>query len=326
MSYPFFRSWCGLTIPFLLFAFLPMGLLAQTPPSPPSAVAGADDDREVSTHVINPLDRLLIVVYAGDRQTAEYQKVVQSDGTVYLPYLERDVHIGGLVISEAERMLEELSRKVVREPRVVLTILSSYSQSVSTYGKIASRTVELNTPMRVLQLLARVGGPLEGAIEDSIRVISNDGSLRFFNFRKVNRNPDDADNFLLKPGDIVFVPGPDDFTVLVFGAVKNAGAYPMKNGDRILDAVLRAGSWTPNAEIGKLRMLRTTDTGKVSVSEVDLKRVFNHADTRQNQALRNGDMVYIPEKKSSIMQPTYLVLSMVYMLLTSVTLYDALKD
>jgi protein involved in polysaccharide export with SLBB domain len=324
MQLTLFRSCIGLTVLVLQCVALPTVIPAQ--PSSSFSPAQPDSSREVSTHVINPLDRLLIVVYAGERQTAEYQKVVQSDGTVYLPYLERDVQIGGLVISEAERMLEELSRKVVREPRVVLTILSSYSQSVSTYGKIASRTVELNTPMRVLQLLARVGGPLEGAIEDSIRVISNDGSLRFFNYRQVNRNPDDTDNFLLKPGDIVYVPGPDDFTVLVFGEVKNAGAYSMKNGDRILDAVLRAGSWTTSAEIGKLRMLRSTGAGRVTVSEVDLRRVFNNADIRQNQALRNGDIVYIPEKRTSIMQPTYLVLSMVYMLLTSMTLYDALKD
>ena len=53
-----------------------------------SPLAAGGKSENVSTYVINPLDRLLIVVYASDKQTAEYQKYVQSDGTVYLPFIE----------------------------------------------------------------------------------------------------------------------------------------------------------------------------------------------------------------------------------------------
>lgn len=296
---------------------------AQTvPPTDPAAQAG----EPVSTHVINPLDRLLIVVYAGDKLTVEYEKVVQSDGAVYLPFLEQDVRIGGLVLPEAERALEDLSRKVVREPRVVITVLSSYAQSVFTYGRIANRAVDLVTPMRVLQLLARVGGPTEGAIEDSIRIISTDGTVNIFNHRVVSRDPNDESNIFLKPGDIVYVPGADDFTVMVFGAVNSPGAFRLKNGDHLLDAVLRAGSWSPEADIRKLRLLRTDRPGKPDVAEVNLEKVFNRADTRQNHTLGDGDIIFIPTKKPSIMQPTQAVLTMIYMLLTSVTVYQALND
>lgn len=282
--------------------------------------AAAENDREnASTYMINPLDRLLIVVYAGEKQTAEYQKYVQSDGTVYLPFIEQDVKIGGLMLLDAQRKLEELSRKYIKEPRVVITMLSSFSQNVSTYGRISNRNVELNAPLRILQLIAKVGGPLDGAIEDSIRVISTDGAVKLFNFRKVNRNPSSAENFLLKPGDIVFVPGADDFSVMVFGEVRNPGVYRLKSGDRVLDALMRAGSWVQTAQIKKLRILRTKVGSKTEVKESNLKIIFNNADTKQNYVLQDGDIIFVPEKGFALSQPTTVILGMIY---TALLIYN----
>ena len=165
------------------------------------------DARDImGTYVVNPLDKLLIVVYAGEKQISRFEDFVKSDETIYLPFLEKDVQIGGLRILEAEEVLEKLSRSFIKEPRIVITVVSSFSQSVSTYGKIASRNTELKTPMRMLQLLARVGGLQDGARADSIRVISLDGSIKYFDYTEVNKNPTDENNIHLNPGDIVFVP------------------------------------------------------------------------------------------------------------------------
>jgi polysaccharide export outer membrane protein len=286
-------------------------------------LAAEGESENISTYVINPLDRLLIVVYASDKQTAEYEKYVQSDGTVYLPFIEQDVQIGGLMLLDAQRKLEELSRKYIKEPRVVITVISSFSQSVSTYGKISNRIVELNTPLRILQLIAKVGGPLENAIVDSIRVISTDGSVRLFNYRKVNRNPSSKENFLLKPGDIVFVPGADDFSVMVFGAVKNPGSYRLKSGDRVLDALMSAGSWAGTAEIKKLRILRIRVKGYTEVKEVNLNKIFDNADTRQNYILQDGDIIFVPEKGAGF-QPMN-ILTMVYTILLAYNAWLAVR-
>lgn len=286
---------------------------------------GTPESEDISTYVINPLDRLLIVIYAGDKQTGEYTRYIQSDGTVYLPFLEQDVKLGGLMLLEAQRKLENISRKFIKEPRVVITVISSFSRNVSTYGKIANRNVELNTPMRVLQVIARVGGPLDGAIDDSIRVISNDGSVRLFNYRKVNRNPSSAENFLLKPGDIIFVPGADDFSVMVFGGVRNSGVYRLKTGDRVLDALMRAGSWVGTARIDKVRILRTRRGTGVEVTHSDLNRLFEKADTSQNHVLKDGDIIFIPEKGPSIFQPITVIMGTIYTALLTYSVYLAVK-
>ena len=313
----FSRPMVRLLLFLLVLAAHPVYSQAQAVNASPKASVNPGVNRDAaSTYVISPLDQLLIVVYAGDKQTGEYQKFVQSDGAVYLPYLEQDVKIGGIMLLDAEKIIEELSRKVIREPRVVITVISSFSQYVFTYGKITNSSVPLNTPLRVLQLIARVGGPQEGAIEDSIRVISADGAVRYFNYRKVNRNPSTDDNFLLKPGDIVFVPGANDYMVQVMGEVRIAGQYSMKNGDRVLDALLRAGSWNTTAEIKKVRLLRVS-RGKNIIREVNLNGIFKNADSKQNYMLQNGDILFVPTKGQSKLQPLYIVISTLSVSLTA---------
>ncbi len=311
-----------------LFFIVCSSPVAQVTPSAPSnaATRRVSPDDNIPTYVLHPQDKLLIVVYAGERQTGEYEKYVQSDGTVYLPYLEQDVKIGGLMLLDAQKMIEELSRKFIKEPRVVITVLNSFSQSVSTYGMIANQTIEMGTPIRVLHLLARVGGPLPGAVEDSIRVISSDGKVRFFNYRRVNRNPALAENFLLNPGDIVFVPGADDYSVMVFGEVRTNGSFRLKQGDRVLDAMLRAGSWLASADIRKVKVLRAKFRGGFETKNVDMKKLFDSADSKQNIVLQQGDIIYVPVKPTSFMQPATIAIGGLYTVLMAITAWQNIKN
>ncbi|MCE5251763.1 SLBB domain-containing protein [bacterium] len=301
----------------------------ETAPVTPNVPAGDNSFNTqdiMKTYMINPLDRLLIVVYAGEKQTTELEKYVQSDGSVYLPFIEQDVVLGGLMVLEAQKKLEELARTYIKEPRVVITVMSSYSQTVSTYGKIANRNFELNAPMRILQLIARAGGPLENAHEDSIRVISRDGTIRFFNFRKVNLNPTNETNFLLKPGDIVYVPGIEDFSVIVFGDIRTAGVYKMRQGERLLDALVKAGSWTAQADLKNVRIIRVNKGKKAQVMEVDLKNIFNKGNTQLNYQLRDGDMIFVPTSRMPLVLQTVSTFFGILSTLTyTFTLYQTTK-
>ncbi|HUT63690.1 MAG TPA: SLBB domain-containing protein [Anaerolineae bacterium] len=281
----------------------------------------------METYMINSLDRLLIVVYAGEKQIEKYEEYVKSDGNIYFPFLEKDVKIGGLRVLDAEDMLEKLALNYIKEPRVGITVVSSYYQTVSTYGKIASRTVDLKTPIRILQLLARVGGPLEDANVDSIRVISVDGNIRYFNYKEVNKNPTDENNFFLRPGDIVFAPGEEDFSVMVLGDVNKAGTYPMKRGQRLVDAILKAGSWNPSADIKNVRVLTTTQINDVEVKKINLNKIFDRGELELNYALRDGDIVYVPTKRAPVLiQLTASIMQIIYTIVTSYVVYHSLHD
>ena len=113
---------CGLLTAVLFFS-VAFSLAAQetTSTAGDTVTRRVSVDENAPTYVLQPQDKILIVVYAGEKQTGEYEKYVQSGGTVYLPYLEQDVKIGGLMLLDAQKMIEELSRKFIREPRVVIT-------------------------------------------------------------------------------------------------------------------------------------------------------------------------------------------------------------
>jgi len=286
----------------------------------------AEGREMMGTYVVNPLDRLMLVIYAGDRQIESFEEFVKSDGTVYLPFLEQDVKIGGLRILEAEEVLERLSRTSIKEPRIVITVLSSYSQTVSTYGRIVSMDVDIMNPMRVLQLIAKAGGPLPDARADSIRVISLDGEIKYFDFDKVNKNPTGDDNFFLKPGDIVFVPGINDFSVTVLGDVRTPGTYGMKSGGKLIDALVKSGSWSPSGDISNISIVRVSAGGQVQVLEINLEEYLEDGNAVMNYALMDGDVVHVPGKKGSIlMAQINAIMSILYTVVTTYTVVTALR-
>ena len=227
----------------------------QTAKPPVSAdVAEISENEMINLYSINPLDEVLIVMYAGEKQIGEFKKYVQSDGTVYLPFLEKDVKIGGMRVLEAQKLIEDLALKYIKSPRIQITVTSSSSQSVSTYGKVENRTIDLKIPMKILHLMARVGGPQEGARTDSIKVISRNGEIRIFNYEKANKNPNGANNFYLRPGDIIYVPDEGNMNVVVVGNVNKAGVYSIKDDKHVVDALLKAGSWSETADIKNVKL------------------------------------------------------------------------
>ena len=293
-----------------------------------SSVAEMTEARDsLGSYIINPLDRLVIVIYAGERRIDEIDDHVKSDGTVYLPFLERDVAIGGMRILDAEDELEKLSRASIRDPRIVITLMSSYSQTVSTYGKITNVDVEMKSPIRVLQLIAKAGGPDEDAKTDSIRVISVDGTVRFFDYERVNRRPSTIENFYLKPGDIVFVPGIDDFSVMVLGNATTPGRYYLEEGDKLLDALVRAGSWGVDADVKNVRLLRVRVGRRVEVFKINLEEIFDKGKVSMNYRLEDGDIIYIPaETTQRFITIFYTVLMSISTTMSIFLIIDTLRD
>ena len=317
---------------FIVITMVGMTAVAQDTPAGrggmESSVAVMSETRDsLGSYVISPLDRLVIVVYAGDRRIDEIDDHVKSDGTVYLPFLEKDVTLGGLRILDAEDELEKLSRDSIRDPRIVITLMSSYSQTVSTYGKINNVDVEIRSPIRVLQLIAKAGGPEEDAKTDSIRVISVDGSVRFFDYDRVNRRPSNIENFYLTPGDIVFVPGIDDFSVMVLGNANAPGRYYLEKGDKLLDALVKAGSWGADADVEKVRMLRVRVGRRVEVFKINLEDIFDKGEVSMNYRLEDGDIIYIPtEKTQRYLTILYTVLTSISTILSIFLIADTLRN
>ena len=110
--------------------------------------------------------------------------------------------------------------------------------------------------------------------------------------------------------------------VFVLGQVNRPGPIVFKFGQRIMEAVAGAGSFT---EAAYLEAATLTHVGSQESIPVNLRKLFFDGDMSQNLSLKDGDTIFIPEDTKN----KYFVLGevmrpMMYRLKTNVTVIDAI--
>jgi polysaccharide export outer membrane protein len=105
---------------------------------------------------------------------------------------------------------------------------------------------------------------------------------------------DQQANVALQPGDMMVVPeSRNRFAVL--GAVNTPGTFPLTEGLRLVDAVAMAGGPTNRGRLTNVILVRV-EGGQTRRIEVNLERALSGRDPEQNPALRNGDIVFVPDR------------------------------
>ncbi|HVZ21940.1 MAG TPA: SLBB domain-containing protein, partial [Vicinamibacterales bacterium] len=70
----------------------------------------------------------------------------------------------------------------------------------------------------------------------------------------------------------------------VFGEVKNPGAYPIRTGTTVLQALSLAGGLTPAAARGRVKVVRLVNGQKLEIT------------VKLDDVVRPGDTVTVPER------------------------------
>jgi polysaccharide biosynthesis/export protein len=84
--------------------------------------------------------------------------------------------------------------------------------------------------------------------------------------------------------------------VKVIGQVKTPGSLPYRDGMTVLDAVLAVGGLSQFAAGNRARLVRR-ESGKQTEIKLKLDDLLNKGDTKQDLALRPGDILVIPETR-----------------------------
>jgi polysaccharide export outer membrane protein len=82
--------------------------------------------------------------------------------------------------------------------------------------------------------------------------------------------------------------------VKVVGQVQHPSALPYREGMRVLDAILAVGGLTQFASGNRARIVRMED-GKEIIIHVKVADLVNSGDVRQNQLLKPGDVLVVPQ-------------------------------
>lgn len=156
---------------------------------------------------------------------------------------------------------------------------------------------------RVLDGIAKAGGLLETAAADLVSVTrQTDAQSEIFavNLDELMKNRFLESNFLLEGGDVIIVPEANR-SVMVLGEVARPGYYPLGQEQRLLDVVALAGGMTNNAAGDLVQVTRVNADDNISSTAVyNLDAVIKGLSS-ENPLVEPGDVIYIPERKASVL-------------------------
>jgi polysaccharide export outer membrane protein len=179
------------------------GAQANAAPAPAATDNGAANS---AAYRIGPEDVLDIAVWKNADLTRRVP--VRPDGMISLPLIN-DVRAAGLTPLELRDVLVKKLAEYMPTPQVSVLVAEVRSFKVSVLGEVsfAGRHV-LQSKATVLDALAMSGGLKPFAARSRIVVLrpNGNGTERIpFNYDKVVAG-DGAENFYLRPGDIILVP------------------------------------------------------------------------------------------------------------------------
>lgn len=169
---------------------------------PVTPVAPVDDDT-----TLNPGDTFDVRVYGEDDLSATYR--VAQDGSIDFPLIGRIAVAGSEPTEVADLIARQLrDGEFLREPHVSVLVKESESRVVSVMGAVASSgTHPMRSGLTVVQAISLAGGFTPLANRNGTVVTRRvNGELKRYNVPVDDISRGRAEDFLLRSGDIVFVP------------------------------------------------------------------------------------------------------------------------
>ena len=194
-----------LAFTFVMFVFALCGTTAAQAPSKEAAPALAGPGND---YIIGVEDIMAINVWK-DAELSLKDVVVRPDGKISFP-LVGDIQADGLTVKQLQDTITDKLKEYVTAPVVTVTITRIFSKSVSIVGQVQKPGVyTIGSPMTVIELLSRAGGPTIDAKTKKIKIFrkENGKTLMFlFNYNDIVSGKNLSQNILLKSGDEIVVP------------------------------------------------------------------------------------------------------------------------
>lgn len=278
--------------------------------------ASALAQRVEGAYRLQPEDVIRIQI-VGEPELSAPQVTVSRDGKISVPIVG-EVQAGGLTTSELEQLIGRRYREmqILREPRVSVTIIQFHRPRVSVLGFVQRPgTYEFKEGDRVLDALSLGGSVIaERARLEESWMQRADGTKINLNLYRLFYEGDLTQNILLQDGDTIYVPEETQNRYFVGGQVKRPGQYTWRPGLTVLDALSQAAWETERARLSQTFVIRKKPDGSEERIRVDVVRLLNKADMKQNVELQPGDVVYVSETNTPNYDQIYRILSVVWIM------------
>jgi len=167
-------------------------------------MAGAPPD---DSYGLEPGDIVRISVW---REEALDQGVlVRPDGGISFP-LAGEVNAEGKTIPEVTDEIAQRLAEYIPNPVVTVSLQQNDGNRIYVTGRVNQPGVFLvNRPVDIMQALSMAGGLTPFADKDAITILRRQGNTQIaipFNYKKVQKGQDLAQNIVLQAGDTLVVP------------------------------------------------------------------------------------------------------------------------
>jgi polysaccharide export outer membrane protein len=239
---------------------------------------------------------------------------VESEGFVNFPMAGR-LKVSGLSVDRLSSELTNRLKEFYLNPEISVTMTEFRSQQVSVVGSVnASGLQVLQGPKTLVEVLSQAGGlradagpmvrvtreikwgrlPVAGAHDDP----SGEYSIAELDAQSVLSAANPAQNFLVRPNDVISVPKAD--IVYVLGEVKKPGGFVLSAREElsVLEALSMAEGFQARASAKGCKILRASGApGSPRREEaVDVRKILDGkaADVK----LRPDDILVVPNSAS----------------------------
>jgi polysaccharide export outer membrane protein len=258
-------------------------------------------------YVIGEGDTLLISVWGEKDLTVPVK--VRPDGKITIPAVG-EVKAANSTVGDLQAVLTAKISKIIKNPIVTVTIAEITNNKVYIFGGgVSSRVYSLTQRTTLLQLLCQIGEqqPATAGIAGDVGTSKSarEGDLKnayvLRNGKKIKQNFYDlfisgniADDMVIEPNDVLFIPGYNDKNVYVMGAVNTPRSILYRDGLTVMAAILEAGGFTKYASQNDTIIYRKDGARDVTIA-VKIKKLINDGDLTQNARLQPGDYVVVKE-------------------------------
>jgi len=208
---------------------------------------------------LGPGDAVHVTVFQQPDLTTDAR--INDAGAIAMP-LVGTVKISGQSTSEAANTIADALKegKYLKQPQVAVALTTVRSRQVSMLGLILhpGRYPLEEQHSRLPDLIAAAGGIAAGGSEEV--VVIRDGKQQ-----KVNAL---AKDFELKGGDTVYIDRAPVF--YIYGEVMHSGAYPVKAGMTVMQAISIGGGITPRGSENRVKLRRVAPDGKTREYDANL--------------------------------------------------------
>ncbi|MEQ9825276.1 MAG: polysaccharide biosynthesis/export family protein [Puniceicoccaceae bacterium] len=163
-----------------------------------------------SNYRLKPSDLIEVMVF--QEPDLNKQVRIEADGSIILPLINR-VKVGGLSVDEARKQIQELyNQDFLVNPQVNLLVLEYRMRKVDVIGQVNQPgpiEIPSDQALSLVEAISQAGSFTRLARRTTVQVTrtDTDGKKRVIEIN-VDRmmSSEDAPDFILQDGDIVFVP------------------------------------------------------------------------------------------------------------------------